>query len=375
VSTLITGAGGYLGGLLARRLTRRWPIDGPISPSVAHWWGAAGSGAEILALNRAAADLTDPHALDHVDTSGITHIIHSAAVTSFGVDKPTAQAVNIDGTRHVLELAQRCPDLERFVLLSTLYTAGTRTGDIPEALHEQTAFANNYEWSKHEAETLTATSGLPATIIRVATIAADDESGHVTQYNAVHNTLKLVYYGLLSLIPGDPATAVPLATADYTIAAIEALLTPDPSTAGSATSGPATPNPATPDLRVCHVSPSRTATLGELLDIAYDVFAEDPSFARRRILRPVFCDRESFDDLLEGARSMRAGPVHDALTSVAPFAAQLYLPKTFATQTFATWAGIPEAGIPEAGIPEPDPRELVRAVVKYLVASRWGRNS
>lgn len=302
---LVTGASGYLGGLLTGRIS-----------------GTRGQ---------------DLRTLSQADTAGITHIAHAAAVTRFGVDRATARRVNVEGTRHVVEFARRCVQLERLVLLSTLYTAGTRTGHVPEEIGRPAGFANNYEWSKHEAEVLVAGSGLPASIARLATVVADDDSGRVTQYNVVHNTLKLVYYGLLSLIPGAPSTPVPLATARYTTAAVEALLSAEPG--------------------VYHVCPSRTATLGELLDITYQVFSEDPSFARRRILRPAFCDRESFDDLLTGARSMRAGPVHDALDSMAPFAAQLYLPKTFEHRLqFA----------------EPDPGELVRAVARYLVTSRWG---
>jgi nucleoside-diphosphate-sugar epimerase len=326
VSVLITGATGYLGGLLAAGL-------GPDGRS-------GHRGMTVRALGRADADLGRPGALDHIDPGGITHIVHAAAVTDFGVDRETARAVNVEGTARVIEFAQRCTGLRRYAQLSTLYSVGTRTGTVGEQLYEAGDFANDYEWSKHAAESLVAGSGLPAVIVRVATIAADDDGGHVTQYNAVHNTLKLVYYGLLSLIPGDPATPVPLTTADRVLAVIEAALAPGP--AG-----------------VYHAAPADVATLGELIDICYDVFAEDPSFARRRILKPVFCDQESFDDLVDAARSMRAGPVHDALASVAPFARQLYRPKRFASR--------------DAG--PLDPRELVRAVAKYLVASRWGRDA
>jgi nucleoside-diphosphate-sugar epimerase len=306
MTLLITGATGYLGSLLAGQ-TRE----------------------PVIALGRADVDEIDP--------DGITDIVHCAAMTNFGVDRETARAVNIEGTRRVVEFAKRCTGLRRYVQLSTLYSVGTLTGPVGERLYTAQSFANHYEWSKHEAESLVAESGLPWAIVRIATVAADDDSGRVTQYNALHNTLKLVYYGLLSLIPGDPATPVPLTTGDRALAAITAAL-------GAPPSG------------VHHAVPSDTATLGELIDICYDVFAEDPSFARRRILKPVFCDQRSFDDLLAAARSMRAGPVHDALTSVAPFARQLYLPKTF------------------AGSGDLDPGELVRAVAKHLVATRWGRD-
>ena len=63
-------------------------------------------------------------------------------------------------------------------------------------------------------------------VLRLPTIIADGDDGQVTQYNAFHNTLKLYFYGLLSLVPGDPSTPVSLATAAFTTAAITRLLDP-----------------------------------------------------------------------------------------------------------------------------------------------------
>ena len=323
MAVLVTGAGGYLGGLIAAA------IPGSVR------------------LDRAAADLSAPGALDAIATGGITHIVHAAAVTKFGVDKATAQAVNVRGTEEVVEFARRCPDLTRLVLLSTLYTAGASTGEIAEEPRDAPAgFANHYEWSKHAAECRVRASGLPATVLRVATVAADDDSGHVTQFNAVHNTLKLLYYGLLSLIPGDPATPVALATADFTVAAVTALLDAEPGT-----------------YHLCP-DPDHTATLGQLVEAACAVFEADPGYRRRGILRPLFCDEAAFADLLDGARSLRRGPVYDALTSVAPFARQLYLPKVF------TNARLRKAWQAYAA---PDPIGLVTATVRNLVQTRWGR--
>jgi nucleoside-diphosphate-sugar epimerase len=330
MAVLVTGTGGYLGAKIA---------------------GALGSGqlGPVIALDRARANLTVPGSLDAIDTSGITTIVHAAAMTRFGVDKPTAAAVNIQGTERVVEFARRCPDLRRLVLLSTLYTVGKVTGYVGEepADPARTEFANNYEWSKAEAERVVLDSGLPAIIARVATIGADDDTGHVTQFNAVHNTLKLVYYGLMSVLPGEPATPVVLATADFTVAAVLALLDAEPA--------------------VYHLcpDPEHTATLGELFETAFAVFARDQSFARRGTLRPLFCDELAFADLLAGASSLRRGPVPDALASVAPFAAQLYRPKVFGNaRLHQAWPGYAAT----------DPGQLVAAATQYLVRTRWGRN-
>lgn len=331
MAVLVTGTGGYLGGRIAGAL------------------GSDTAPGSVIALDRARADLTVPGALDAIETGGITTIVHAAAVTRFGVDKPTAAAVNVRGTERVVEFARRCPDLKRLVLLSTLYTAGTVTGYVGEepASPSGTAFANHYEWSKAEAERVVRHSGLPAVVARVATIGADADTGQVTQFNAVHNTLKLVYYGLMSILPGEPETPVALATADFTVAAVLALLDAEPG--------------------IYHLcpDPEHTATLGELFETAFAVFARDQAFARRGTLRPLFCDELAFADLLAGASGVRRGPVPDALASVAPFAAQLYRPKVFGNaRLHKAWPGYAA----------PDPILLVSAATQYLVRTRWGRN-
>ena len=43
----------------------------------------------------------------------------------------------------------------------------------------------------------------------------------VTQHNAVHNTLQLLYYGFISTLPGSPATPVYLVTGDFVEAYLE----------------------------------------------------------------------------------------------------------------------------------------------------------
>jgi len=330
MAVLVTGAAGYLGGRIAAAL-------------------AGGTHGPVVALDRAGADLTVPGALDAIDAAGITTVVHAAAVTRFGVDKPTAEAVNVRGTARVVEFARRCPELKRFVYLSTLYTAGKVTGYVGEepADPKNTEFANHYEWSKAEAERVVLNSGLPAIIARVATVGADDDTGQVTQFNAVHNTLKLVYYGMMSLLPGEPETPVVLATADFTVKAVLALLDAEPG--------------------VYHLCPDaeHTATLGELFETAFAVFAQDQAFARRGTLRPLFCDELAFADLLSAAGTLRRGPVPDALASVAPFAAQLYLPKVFGNaRLHKVWPGYAV----------PEPLQLVSAATQYLVRTRWGRN-
>jgi nucleoside-diphosphate-sugar epimerase len=294
---------------------------------------ASGQGNEVI------ADLTQPAPLAAVDPRPVTRIIHAAAVTRFNVDRDTAQRVNLGGTLRVADFADRCPRLEQFIYVSTLYAAGRHTGDIPEEPLADRGFVNHYEWSKHAAETALLERDLPLRIVRLPTLICDDDTGRsVRQYNAFHNTLRLYYYGLLSLVPGDLATPLAVTSADY---AIQALLE------ASETVTHACPAPA--DL----------LTLGELIDLAFDVFEQDASFRHRRLLRPLPCDQASFHDLVQVSEGLRGGPISEALGTVAPFADQLYLPKKFRVRR-----------------PRPtDTHGLVRSVCTMLVESRFGRNT
>ncbi|MEU1627595.1 SDR family oxidoreductase [Streptomyces sp. NPDC020096] len=360
-TTLITGADGYLG----RRLTAALLADGDDDLILAV---RAKDSAELTAkqerlaqqLGRdavgrtriTAADLSLDDALEDIDARAVTRIVHAAAVTRFNVERDIAQSVNVGGTIRLRAFAARCDNLQRLAMLSTLYAAGRRRGDVREERFDDAGFVNHYEWSKWAAEdhVLDAAGDLPVSVLRLPTLIADDDSGEVTQYNAFHNTLKLFYYGLLSLLPGDGTTPLSLATAAFTTSAVTRLL--DPAIADG----------------IYHIcpDPADTATLDQLIDIAFTVFERDAGFRRRGLIRPLPCDQESFEDLLDAADLLRGGPIHQSLSSVSPFAHQLYLPKTFRNDALrAAWPGYAA----------PDPIALAETTCIRLIESKWGRRT
>jgi nucleoside-diphosphate-sugar epimerase len=360
-TVLVTGADGYLGGIVVRRLLAETDVGLVLAVRardrtelVAKRTGLTtvlGASAEQR-VRVVAADLCTADPFAAADPMAITRILHTAAVTRFNVETPLAQAVNVDGTAKVLAFARRCAGLRRLVALSSVYATGRHTGPIDEAAHGDLGFVNAYEWSKWEAERLLldAAEALPLVIARLGTVIADDDTGTVVQHNAFHNTFRLVYYGLLSVIPGDAATPVHLLTGALAGAATTHLLT-----AGRASG-------------IYHVCPERSATptLGDLLDEVLEVFEASPDYRARRLLRPLLCSREAFEGLRAAARTIGAGPLRQATESVAPFAEQLFLPKEVRNPRL-------RAAFP--GYSAPDPGELVRATAQSLVATRWGRRS
>jgi nucleoside-diphosphate-sugar epimerase len=349
---LITGAGGYIGRCLARRWLRQG--DRPLVLWL-HAADAEQAERQVAALAEelgtsagvtlAWGDLTAPQPFAQVNLLSIGAIVHCAAVTRFDVDRETAAAVNIGGTEKLLAFARRCPDLASVDLISTIYASGLTGGRIPETVLDQpSAFANHYEWSKWAAERLLVErfGDLPWRIFRLATVIADDESGRIGQENAVHQALKLFFLGLLSLIPGNGRAPLYFLTVDFTARAVATLVTE---------------SPLRQVYQVCHAE-CESATLGDLVALAYDRFRRHEGFRRRGILPPVPCDAAAFRALTEGAAAFSGGLMGRALATLRPFAPQLFVHKSVENARVTRLLGDGRA---------PDARVLVARVCDDLV--------
>ena len=349
-TVLITGAQGHLGRAVSRWLLansdRRLLLTARLDPGGRSFCDGHLSGWPGR-YRFVHAELRDAAAFDCVDLSGVSEILHLAALTDFGIARRDAEAVNVEGTARLLRASREAAGLRRFVYVSTLYAAGLATGpqaEIPWPGRRR--FANHYEWSKWRAEQLVCESpGLPWQIVRPATLLADDTSGSVGQQNVVHNTMRMLYYGILPVLPGDPATPVHTITTDFAAAAIGRLLL----------SGTAR--------RCYHLSEDGAAapSLAAVLECTLNAFRRDEAFAASGVLAPRFCDRDAFERLSNGARSFGT-VLAEALDSVRPFAPQLYSDMRFETRrTLAALGGMrPPAG-----------EALAAAVATRFAADRW----
>jgi thioester reductase-like protein len=353
---LITGGDGYLGRFIAERYLAT-------SDACLLLWVRASSPEEftdkalrldgLVKSNRVRlgwGDLVSDDPFRDIPAGGVTGIVHAAAIIRFNVEAEAAQRVNVEGTEKLLRFASRCPGLERLALLSTIYSSGLRRGVVQEEAFDGSAgFANHYERSKWAAETalLTRFPQLPWQIFRVATVVADDDAGAVSQYNAFHNTLKLLYYGLISVVPGEPETPVYLVTARFAAESIVWLMEHGPGRT------------------IYHVAHGKgdSATVGELLEIAFEVFERDEGFRLRGILKPLFADAESFNSLVDGLEAFGGSIVNQAVSSLAPFAPQLYVNKDIRNDNLVQHL---------ASYVAPDYRALIQNTSQALMESRWG---
>jgi long-chain acyl-CoA synthetase len=321
-SILVTGATGLIGRRVVASLLRR--TDAPIVVLVrdpARWQSSAAQlGAAACRVTAVRADVTrrglglDLRTISQALGAPST-LVHSAGDIVFSRSLAEARAVNVEGTRNVVELAYSFPDL-RLVHVSTAFAVGRRTGFVTERDGPDAAgWVNAYEQSKYEAELVVRSSDLDYVIARPSTVVCDDVGGTVTQVNAVHRALRLYHAGLASMMPGTEDTPVDVVPADWVADAIARLALSDAAIG-----------------RTVHLcAGSGALSLGTLLDRTYALWSRDTSWRRRRVARPALSDLRTYQlfersvDLVGDARLKRI------TRSLSHFVPQLALPKQFDT--------------------------------------------
>ncbi|HEX6913472.1 MAG TPA: SDR family oxidoreductase [Longimicrobium sp.] len=180
-------------------------------------------------------------------------VYHLAAVYDLAVPRDLAMRVNVDGTRHVLELAHDCPGLARFHHVSTCYVSGRHRGVfLEDDLEKGQAFNNFYEETKYlsEAEVHGARRvGMPVTVYRPAVVVGDSVTGETQKYDGPYYVIRwLLRQPRLAVMPvvGDPrATVFNVVPRDFVVNAL-AYLSGRCDTAGH-TYALADPDPPTVD--------------------------------------------------------------------------------------------------------------------------------
>ena len=246
---LFTGFPGFLGSALLGRVLARG--DGPVACLIQPRYRDLAErrareivaavdgdgGADSPAVHLYEGDITEPDlglgsALDDPDLlAGVDEVYHLAAVYDLSVDADLAQAVNVRGTEHVLDAAERV-GVDRLHYVSTCYVSGRYDGVFTEDdLREGQSFNNHYEASKHRAEVAVRermAEGLPATVYRPAIAVGDSETGETDKLDGPYNLLRLLLAQPRRLafafsVPGAAATELNVVPRDYVVDAIAEL--------------------------------------------------------------------------------------------------------------------------------------------------------
>jgi thioester reductase-like protein len=174
-------------------------------------------GAHAGRLHAARGDLERPGlGLPDGLLDDVTQVFHCAASVSFDLPLPEARAINVEGTRRMLELAAQAPRLERFTYVSTAYVAGTHSGLFRETdLDVGQGFRNSYERSKHEAERLVQASGLPVQVLRPSIVVGDRRTGWTAAFNVLYAPLRMFARGAYAVVPARRSAPLDVVPVDY----------------------------------------------------------------------------------------------------------------------------------------------------------------
>lgn len=192
---LLTGASGVVGQAVLRELAGRRPVI-----SLVHRRRFTGSGTEVLPcdLSKRRCGLSEEDYRSIV--SRIVGVVHAAALTEWGRPNSRYEAVNVEGTRHVIELATDASVPVHF--LSTAFV-GALPDFAPKPLRAGNVTAP-YIRSKRAAELMLAESGLPHSIYRPTNLIGDSLTGWTTRPQIVQLVSDWVCWGRATIFPVPP---------------------------------------------------------------------------------------------------------------------------------------------------------------------------
>jgi dihydroflavonol-4-reductase len=193
----VTGATGFIGGELTKQLIGRGHRVVALvrSPSKAALL-------KTLGVELHTGDITDRNSL-RAPMQGADGVFHVAAWYKIGVTEPAAEAINVGGTRNVLDIARELA-IPRIVYTSTVGIYGDTQGKIvDESYYARGPFLTEYDrtkWLAHyEVALPMAREGLPLVIVMPGLVyGPGDTSG-------VHDSLAQLLRGRLFVTPSRVA--------------------------------------------------------------------------------------------------------------------------------------------------------------------------
>ncbi|MGK2867299.1 MAG: SDR family oxidoreductase [Mycobacterium sp.] len=217
MSILVTGAAGHVGADAVARLVGR----GHAVTALVHNTSdiRSNNGRSVRPARLVRGDVRSPDLGLDADTVSdlaghVDLIVHSAAVTDFGLPENRYRELNIEGTANALALARRLDC--NFLYMSTAYVCGEHNGVFGEDhLDVGQRFGNNYERSKFRAEHLVRDSGLRWAVVRPGIVSGETRTGRSREHKHIYQVLKLIVEGKLRTLPGHYGATLALSPVNH----------------------------------------------------------------------------------------------------------------------------------------------------------------
>ena len=235
----VTGATGFIGRrlvktLLARRgsvvhFLLRAESEGKLGDLLAYWGLGAGGKARAIPVR---GDLTAKKlgvAADDIKRlkGHVDHVYHLAAVYDLSADAESQIAVNIEGTRAVVEFAKAI-DAGHLHHVSSIAAAGLYEGVFREDMFDEAdGLDHPYFMTKHESEKIVRKeSKVPWTVYRPALVVGDSQTGEMDKIDGPYYFFKLIQRMRQLLPPWMPSIGIEggrinIVPVDFVVAALD----------------------------------------------------------------------------------------------------------------------------------------------------------
>ena len=206
---LITGAAGFLGQRLARRLLKL--------PDLKHLTLAdltpppiPNSDPRVTSL---AADLTEPQASKDLIAADITAVYHLAAVVSGQAEAnfDLGMAVNCEGTRRLLEAVRHQATGAKFIFASSLAVFG---GDLPEVITDHTVVQPQSSYGTEKAicelwiNDYTRKGFIDGRVLRLPTVCVRPGKPNAAASSFASGIIREPLHGKAAICPVDPSLSL-----------------------------------------------------------------------------------------------------------------------------------------------------------------------